>query len=51
MIELRDEDPALYINFTTGSWPSPFWLRYADSLCGRAATWALPVPAANSNNG
>jgi len=32
MLELRREDPDLYINFTTGSWPSPFWLRYADSL-------------------
>jgi hypothetical protein len=32
MLELRQEDPKLYINLTTGSWPSPFWLRYADSL-------------------
>ncbi len=32
MIELRHENPDLYINLTTGSWPSPFWLRYADSL-------------------
>ena len=32
MLELRREDPDLYINLTTGSWPSPFWLRYADSL-------------------
>jgi hypothetical protein len=32
MIELRQEEPGLYINLTTGSWPSPFWLRYADSL-------------------
>lgn len=32
MLELRDADPDLYINLTTGSWPSPFWLRYADSL-------------------
>ncbi|MBP9900594.1 MAG: enterotoxin [Verrucomicrobia subdivision 3 bacterium] len=32
MLELRSEDPNLYINLTTGSWPSPFWLRYADSL-------------------
>ena len=32
MMELRQEDPELYINLTTGSWPSPFWLRYADSL-------------------
>ncbi len=32
MLELREEDPSLFINFTTGSWPSPFWLRYADSV-------------------
>jgi hypothetical protein len=32
MLELRAEAPDLYINFTTGSWPSPFWLRYADSI-------------------
>jgi len=32
MLELRQEDPNLYVNLTTGSWPSPFWLRYADSV-------------------
>ena len=32
MLDLRREDPKVYINLTTGSWPSPFWLRYADSL-------------------
>ncbi len=32
MLELRQEEPSLYINLTTGSWPSPFWLRYADSV-------------------
>jgi N-acetyl-beta-hexosaminidase len=32
MLELRQESPDLYINLTTGSWPSPFWLRYADSV-------------------
>jgi hypothetical protein len=32
MLELREEDPSLFINFTSGSWPSPFWLRYADSV-------------------
>ncbi len=32
MLELRKEDPSLYVNLTTGSWPSPFWLRFADSL-------------------
>lgn len=32
MLELRQVNPQVYINLTTGSWPSPFWLRYADSL-------------------
>jgi hypothetical protein len=32
MLELRQEDTNLYINLTTGSWPSPFWLRFADSV-------------------
>jgi hypothetical protein len=32
MRELRREDPNLYINLTTGSWPSPFWLHHADSV-------------------
>jgi len=32
MVELRREDPDVFINLTTGSWPSPFWLRFADSL-------------------
>ncbi|MGA8430067.1 MAG: enterotoxin [Candidatus Sulfotelmatobacter sp.] len=30
--ELRTEKPDLYINLTTGTYPSPFWLRYADSI-------------------
>jgi hypothetical protein len=29
--DLRDAKPDLFINLTTGTWPSPFWLRYADS--------------------
>ncbi len=32
MGELRSEKPDLYINLTTGTYPSPFWLRYADSI-------------------
>ena len=32
MLELRQARPDLYINLTTGSWPSPFWLRYTDSV-------------------
>ncbi|MGH7647195.1 MAG: enterotoxin, partial [Gemmatimonadaceae bacterium] len=30
--ELRAEEPELYVNLTTGTYPSPFWLRYADSI-------------------
>ena len=29
--ELRVEKPDLFVNLTTGTYPSPFWLRYADS--------------------
>jgi hypothetical protein len=30
--ELRAAKPDIYINLTTGTWPSPFWLMYADSI-------------------
>ncbi len=30
--ELRAEKPDLYVNLMTGTYPSPFWLRYADSI-------------------
>jgi hypothetical protein len=30
--ELRSIRPDLYINQTTGTWPSPFWLLHADSI-------------------
>ena len=30
--ELRENKPDIYINLTTGTYPSPFWLRYADSI-------------------
>lgn len=30
--ELRALKADLYINLTTGTYPSPFWLRYADSI-------------------
>jgi hypothetical protein len=29
---LREQEPNLFINLTTGTLPSPFWLRYADSI-------------------
>ncbi len=30
--ELRAQKPDLFVNLTTGTYPSPFWLRYADSI-------------------
>ena len=30
--ELRAEKSGLFINLTTGTWPSPFWLLHADSI-------------------
>ncbi len=29
---LRQKQPHLFINATVGTWPSPFWTRYADSI-------------------
>ena len=30
--DLRQLKPDIFINLTTGTWPSPFWLFYADSI-------------------
>jgi len=30
--DLRKAKPEVYINLTTGTWPSPFWTRFADSI-------------------
>jgi len=30
--EIRKEKPDIYINLTFGTFPSPFWLQYADSI-------------------
>jgi hypothetical protein len=30
--ELRKAKPDIFINLTTGTWPSPFWVMYADSI-------------------
>jgi len=29
---LRQQQPDIFINLTTGTWPSPFWVRTADSI-------------------
>jgi hypothetical protein len=30
--EWRKQKPDIFVNLTTGTFPSPFWLRYADSI-------------------
>jgi hypothetical protein len=30
--DIRTEKPNTFINLTTGTWASPFWLKYADSI-------------------
>lgn len=30
--DLRAAKPGLFINLTTGTWPSPFWTKFADSI-------------------
>ena len=30
--EMREERPDLFVNLTVGTFPSPFWLRYGDSV-------------------
>ncbi len=32
LVRLRQDAEDLFINLTTGTWPSPFWLLYADSI-------------------
>ncbi|MCL5102617.1 MAG: GDSL-type esterase/lipase family protein [Armatimonadetes bacterium] len=32
IVELRREAPNLFINTTTGTWPSPYWLWHGDSI-------------------
>lgn len=32
MREWRSANPSIFINLTTGTYPSPFWLQYADSI-------------------
>jgi hypothetical protein len=30
--DIRADKPDIFINLTTGTWASPFWLKYADSI-------------------
>lgn len=39
--DLRKARPDLFVNLTTGTWPSPFWLRYADSTWRGGADYSF----------
>ena len=32
IVRLREQKPDVFVNPSTGSWPSPFWLLYADCI-------------------
>ena len=38
--ELRQVKPDLFVNITTGTWPSPYWLWYGDSTWRAGADWS-----------
>jgi hypothetical protein len=37
--DLRRVKPDVFINITTGTWPSPFWLWYGDSIWRSGRDW------------
>lgn len=39
--DLRKAKPDLFINVTTGTWSSPYWLWYADSTWRSGADWNM----------
>jgi hypothetical protein len=39
--ELRRAKPDLFINVTTGTWSSPYWLWYADSTWRSGSDWSM----------
>jgi len=38
--ELRQVKPDIFVNVTTGTWPSPYWLWYGDSTWRSGADWS-----------
>jgi hypothetical protein len=39
-VDLRKARPGVFINVTTGTWSSPYWLWYADSTWRSGADWS-----------
>ncbi len=38
--ELREVKPDVFVNITTGTWPSPYWLWYGDSTWRAGSDWS-----------
>jgi len=38
--ELRQVKPDVFVNITTGTWPSPYWLWYGDSVWRAGSDWS-----------
>ncbi len=38
--DMRRVKPDLFVNITTGTWPSPFWLLYGDSIWRAGSDWS-----------
>ena len=38
--DLRRVRPDVFVNITTGTWPSPYWLWYGDSIWRGGADWS-----------
>jgi len=38
--ELRQVKPNIFVNITTGTWPSPYWLWYGDSTWRAGSDWS-----------
>lgn len=47
IVDLRAVRPELFVNATVGTWPSPYWLWYSDSVwrAGRDCGWDGPGSA------
>jgi hypothetical protein len=52
MNSVRKVNPNIYLNITTGTWLSPWWLKYADCIWMQGADWAYAeeVPSINDRD-
>ncbi|MDR3628525.1 MAG: alpha-galactosidase [Ignavibacteriaceae bacterium] len=52
MNSVRKVNPNIFLNITTGTWLSPWWLKYADCIWMQGADWAYSeeVPSLNDRD-